>query len=853
MTRRPRKSLILTAAFLVSAALAALAMALCGVCPFGSRSLGVQDMTNQYLAFLSSIRDILSGRASALYLPSMALGGNMLGLAAYYLMSPLNLITCLFPREDLLLAVSLLYILRVGLAGTAMAYYAGRRHGWGWRVLFAAPAYGLMAYMVAFSFSYLWQDCVILLPLVALGLHDVAEGRGRWLYVLTLAAALVINFYIGYILCLFAVLFFLGQLLAAPEEKPLRRVGNFALSSLLAGALAAVVLLPAFLSLSGGKASFSPADLSLAPNFPFPAMFSKLFYGAFDYEELMEQGLPHIFCGALTLALAALYFANRAVPRRKKLVTAGLIGILLLSFWLSGLDLIWHGFNVPTWYNHRYSFLLSFLLIAAADEALAHLRDGTRPWHFLLPPAAVALLALLAFAGREYDFIGWQTGLLAVIFVLVLSGGLWLLAGKTENKRLAALLAALLLLCHLADLWGNAAVTLDRLTGGSADPAKFAQYVTAKSAAMAAVPSDGTYVRTESEDAFMLDRDEPMLFGYDGLSHYGSTLSQKNLDFLEKLGVTRFTDLFVLYNAGVTAGADSFLGVKYLVSPAGTKAYTPLTAIEGYTVYENTAALPMGFTADETIAGPIAAGDCFAYIQALYSAAAPEVDADIYTPADITDISLSGLTDAGDGDYILADGQNGSLTYTLAVRADGPLYAHILMEDYPGLMLYVNGAYRAYYGTAQTNGSLYLGDFTAGDTAAVRLDVTGDLHTAGAAFATEDMAALSAYHDALASGGCALEKLSGSHFAGSFTTGQGDALLLLTIPYDAGWHVTLDGADTSPTEVQDCLMALPVEPGEHTLDMRYVPPGLIPGAAVSSLAVLGCLALGFWERKKKTA
>ena len=843
MTKGPKKSHILLASFLLSAGLAALAMAVCGICPFGAKSFGVQDMTNQYLGFLSAGKDVLSGRASALYLPGMALGGNMLGLAAYYLMSPLTWLTFLFPKERLLLAVSLVYILRVGLAGTAMAYYAGRRHGWGWRVLFAAAAYGLMAYTVAYSFNYQWLDGVILLPLIALGIHNLTESRGRWLYVFSLAAALAVNFYIGYILCIFAVLFFLAQLVIGPAEKPWRRVGNFALSSLLAGALAAVVLAPAFLSLSGGKASFSPSDLSLTANFSLPEMFAKLYLGAFNYEELTEQGLPNIYCGEVTLLFAALWFANTAVPRRKKLVLGGLMAVLILSFWLTGPDLVWHGFNVPEWYNHRYSFLLSFLLISAADEALAHLKDGTRPRHWLLPPIVMGLIALLAFAGHSYDFIDGRAGVGAALLIAALCVSLW----RAKGPRARTAVMALVFLLHLTLITGNAAVTFSRLTAASTDPDQFAGYVTEKAAGLDAVPEGGSFVRVESEDAFGQDRCEPLLFGYDGLSHYSSVLSQKNLDLLQRLGVTRFKDLFALYNGGVTAGTDSLLGVRYLVSRGAAKAYTPVASAGVYTVYENPAALPVAFPADEAITAPIDAADCFAYIQALYDAAAPEVGRDIYIPAEVADVALDGLTDAGDGDYT-REGSRGSLTYTLTVQADGPLYGHILMEDYPGLMVFVNDVFLAYYGTAQTNGSLYLGGFAAGDTVTVRLDVTADLHTAGAAFATEDMTALTAYHDALAGGD--LQKLSGHHFAGTFTARDGQ-VLLLTVPYDRGWHVTLDGEAVTPMEVQDCLMAIPLPAGEHTLDMRYTPPGLIPGAAVSALAAAACVGLWAWERKKK--
>ena len=122
---------------------------------------------------------------------------------------------------------------------------------------------------------------------------------------------------------------------------------------------------------------------------------------------------------------------------------------------------------------------------------------------------------------------------------------------------------------------------------------------------------------------------------------------------------------------------------------------------------------------------------------------------------------------------------------------------------------------------------------------------------AGATFATENAAALAGYRDALADGACQLHKLTPSHFAGSFTTGEGDGLLVLTIPWDAGWRVTLDGETAQTQEVQDCLMAVPVTAGAHELDMRYVPAGLIPGGIISAAALALCLGLSLRRRYSK--
>lgn len=865
MNTSPRKSLILSLSFLLPALLMALVFALCGICPFGSRSLGVMDMSHQYLSFLYSLRDILSGEASLFYLPSMCLGGNMTGVASYYLLSPLNLFTCLFPRERMLEAVSFLFFIRTGLCGLTMCIFSGRRHGYGWRCLFPALAYAFMAYMVAYSFNYLWQDCVILLPLIALGISRLVRGEGELLYILCLGGALFINFYIGYILCIFSVLFFLYEYMSCEKTgrpKWWPAVLRFSLSSLLAGALAAVALLPAFLSLAGGKAEFSLSILTLDPKFFFPDLFSKLYPGAFNYEEIMPVGMPHIYCGTATVVLAVLYFVNPRIPRRRRILTGCFLAILALSFWITALDLVWHCLNTPSWYNYRYSFLFSFLLCLAADEALSHLKEGFRPWHGALALGVAAGLWILVFAGRSYAYVTWYSALEAVILTAVLAVCLLLLARPKTGKRLGCTLMAVMLLLHTGELLANAKLSLDDLTVPSSDAAAYAEYTAAKAGAFDLVPDNGSYVRTESATMHDMNRCEPMLFGYDGISHYGSTISQKSLDFLDRLGFDRYTDLWSLYGSGVTAGADTLLGVRYLVDASTVKNYAPIAQSGNYSVWENENALPIAWTAaasfdsgiDTTVSldshwDPMSSFD---YIQALYDAAAPEVALDIYTAPEAVEIALENYSTHDGTSFTRQTEGIASVTYTLTAGADGRLYGEFEIADFPGVMVFVNNAFAASYASAQTNGTLYLGNFAAGDTVTVKLQTASDIIIARAAFATESDEAIAAYADAIRDGGCELEKLSASHYTGTFTTGGMDSLLVFTIPYDKNWTVLLDDEPAEIMEVQNCLMALSVPEGEHTVELRYVPAGIVPGAVITGIAVLLLFGIAAfrWYRKK---
>lgn len=852
MNTSPKRSRILLLSFFLPALLMTLVFALCGICPFGSRSLGVMDMSHQYLSFLYSLRDILSGEASLFYLPSMCLGGNMTGVAAYYLLSPLNLLTCLFPRENMLEAVSILFILRVSLCGLTMCIFSGRRNGYNRRCLVPALSYAFMAYMIAYSFNYLWQDCVILLPLIALGISRLVNGKGEGLYVFCLGGALFINFYIGYILCLFSVLFFLYDYLGRPENvRPhwWPTALRFALSSLLAGALAAAALLPAFLSLAGGKAAFSLSILNLETNFSFPELFSKLYPAAFNYEEIMPVGMPHIYCGTITTALAILYFANRRIPRRQRILTGCFLAILALSFWISALDLIWHCLNTPSWYNYRYSFLFSFLLCLAAGDELSRWKEGFRPWHGLLLLSVAAALALLSFAGRSYEYTTWHTALVAGILTAALVAAMLLAFRRPGASRLGCFLMAAIFLLHAGELLANAKLSLDELTVPSSNASAYAAYTEEKADAFALVPDNGTYVRTESTSTHDMNRCEPMLFGYDGISHYGSTLSQKSLDFLDRLGFDRYADLWSLYGSGVTAAADCLLGVRYLVDADTAKDYDPIAQTGSYTVFENENALPVAWTADRQIATTLD-GEGLAYIQNLFAAAAPEVSQKLYIPATISDTALENYH-AADGTTFVRDSDGmASITYTLEISADGRLYGEFDIPDFPGVMVFVNNSFVASYASAQTNGTLYLGTFAAGDTVTVKLQTATDLVINRASFATENDETIAVYTEALRSGGCDLEKISASHYTGHFTTGDGDSLLVFTIPYDRNWTVLLDGEPAEILEVQDCLMALAISPGAHTVELRYLPAGVIPGALLTGTALIFCLAVYLFRRKK---
>ena len=91
--------------------------------PFGNGSVLVLDLNAQYVYFFEALRNTVHGEADLFYSFSRALGGEFVGMYAYYLASPLSYIVALFPQDRMLEALLTLFILKVGLCGLTFGYY----------------------------------------------------------------------------------------------------------------------------------------------------------------------------------------------------------------------------------------------------------------------------------------------------------------------------------------------------------------------------------------------------------------------------------------------------------------------------------------------------------------------------------------------------------------------------------------------------------------------------------------------------------------------------------------------------------------------------------------------------------
>lgn len=404
-----------------------------GQFPFGDNSLLIWDMEWQYAPFFAHLHDILRRDASALYSFSRAIGGNMFSVAAYYLISPFNLLFYFFDAEHIYIGILIVTLLKVGVSGMSMYCFLCRKKQCFDAILFST-AYALSAYMVGYQFNLLWLDALIFLPMVARGIEQIID-RGKFvLYTISISFAIITNFYMGYIICFFSVLYFLYYFFSITRrENILKIVTVYGISSVIGGGISAWIALPTWYVLQRGKNDISLSVLKdFHTIFSYTDLFDACFAGTVSTEQITD-GRPLIYCGVLTLMMAMCWIVLGKESLRKRVLYLLLLGFIVLSFNYYNLNCLWHAFNYPVGSPYRFSFIYIFLLLDIAHKGYHSLLDQqTHNRTKALIGSGLILIIILIARRNTFVVRGQKDVLYSNIFLIV--SYLWLLLFGRKKK-----------------------------------------------------------------------------------------------------------------------------------------------------------------------------------------------------------------------------------------------------------------------------------------------------------------------------------------------------------------------------------------------------------------------------------
>ena len=847
----------------MSALLSFCAIAICytslGVYPFGEKSVMIIDMHHQYSAFFSLMREKVLSFGSMTYSDSVGMGSGFIPLVAYYLCSPFNLIALIFPRSHLTEAIALIEVLKITSAGATFAIFCRgvfKKDDYG--TVAVSVAYALNAYFIAYSWDVMWLDCLVLLPLIVYGLEKVMNGKSPLLYCITLGLAITTNYYIGYMICVFLVLWYAMRTFEnnsrfaglAPDSKAKAYIKNFlrfVWTSAVGGLLSMWILVPTAISLRDTSGAEDKFAREVTSNFDFWDIFSRTLYGNTPTER--GDNLPNIYCSVLAVLLIAIFLTCRKIRLRTRVCFGGLLGILVVLMANNWTNFAFHGFHFPNDLPYRNSFLVCFVMLSIAIQALDKIETVTREGMFkAFVLVAGMIIAEQKFGGSsDYEMI-WYSLALAALYAVVFGA---FPVGKYAAKGTA--LAVALALCFL-EVSANSVDMIHQLNDNEVftDRASFVEDYEINKAAVRQV----TKYNTDGSRMEILPRktcNDNALYGYPGLTVFASSNAKSTTTLMGKLGFAINGVNSYIYNSYVPL-IDSVLNLKYVVFNHELRNHAQLSYVDqvydsegNYRyIYENSLALARGFTVDNDIVywntnNTEKYENPFEVQNKLVEYAVN--GAPVYQMLDLAVESQEDMNVEITGSYFYAesDGGSGSFTAMHTVADKAQYYIYVDCRAASSISVQV--------GNSNWNVTPYepyiidMGRLAEGTE--VRVNINSSSTCSGNIFLAEmDGEALNAAVSVLGQSQWNVTEYGDGHFKGSISAAE-DCVMFTSIPYNDGWTATVDGKRADTVRIGDALLGIYLTSGSHEVELNYhtggFPLGIILTIAGIALLVLWCL------------
>lgn len=345
------------------------------ITPFGSKDFTVIDFYHQYFPMTSELINRILNSKTLLF----SFNGSLPFIRNLYnyLSSPFNILLLPF-KDNLSTGFSLLIAIKAVLASTTICYYLTKNIKNSILSIPISISYGFSSYYIAYHWNIMWLDGMIFLPLIILGLEKIIKENKSLLYIITLSISIFSNYYIGYMICIFTFIYFQFYYLLNYKfniKDFLIKFKNYILYSIISIGIISIVVIPIYFSLSSISATKDT----------FPSIFETEFniinfilnnFSLSKPTALISENipLPNTSSSLLIFILIPLFFINKNINKKEKILYALLLLTLFLCMHNTFINFIWHGFHFPNDLPYRQSFIYIFITIIIAYKSLINIK-----------------------------------------------------------------------------------------------------------------------------------------------------------------------------------------------------------------------------------------------------------------------------------------------------------------------------------------------------------------------------------------------------------------------------------------------------------------------------------------------
>lgn len=560
---------------------------------------------------------------------------------------------------------------------------------------------------------------------------------------------------------------------------------------------------------------------------------------------------------------------------------------------------VFSGFSSVT---NRWIYIYAFTVAAVLGFVWEDLLSLGKKEILLLLVGMIPYL-LVAFPEMKKEAV-YSRGTVQAAALLAVSFGVILfvnLAGKRWKRSAAnGILAVLVVL----SFWHSGYVTYDTDMFSEVEDytekGKTLETITDFPLSVVSELEDDTFYRCAAKGTGMNVQGASMILDYYGTVYYSSTVNGAIQDFYRKMGLISW-NLIQMKGFDGRAFLDTLASVKYFgIKKKNTQelpyGYTLDSDYKKYALYKNEMFLPLGYTYDRVISQEdMMAYDVAARGEVLMQAAVlegeegtgaetddqseqpdeksgaigtvPESGESIISVtgqyAEITEISTQDV-DLGEHTMkVLKDDDQSQILIEFEGMENSEIYLSIQglqNEDTDHLFLNFRcGDYKNSYKLCSPSDTYYTGQedflFNLGyhkdrvNSCLITFENKGELSFDKIRIYCQPMENMENYVEKLREGSMEDVEILPNAVKGNVEVSE-EKLLVVTIPYQAGWTAYVDGKKTEIQKANLMYLGISLEPGRHTIELRYRMPGLTVSLMVSA-AGLAIFVLLLVRRRRR--
>ena len=829
-------------------------------------------------------------------------GSDILTTLHYYVIGdPLTLLSVFVPASKTEALYAFLIFLRIYLAGIAFSRYSFYHKNSKQATFMGTMIYIFAGWTIYAAMKHpYFSNPMIYLPLILLGIDKIYKKQKPYVFIWSVALAGLSNFYFFYMLGIFMVLYAIFRYFDLFADRSIKNIGKwlgvFAVYSVIAVLIAAVILLPVILPVFG-------TDRFKAENY-VPLFYDRIYYekylGCLIGENMIQWGVA----GYTAVSLAGVF----VLFSKKKKYTALKAGFVLLNVFLL-LPYAGHVLNGLSYVSNRwiwaYGMLIAYIFVKIYPELFALTLTEKRKVFVML--LIYCILALLPEAART------QRNLMAMV-LLSLSTFTVLSFGNifTRERNLTVMVSGFLIAGILFNMHYQYSYEKDYLSEFTDSGEALEKLETGVDRAVLSTDDPSVY-RYDQMDTNSSENSS-MQMGTNSTAYYFSVASSSIANFFDEMYLNTPWEQHYNNLDGRTI-LDRLASVKYFVVKKGKESDLPYgySRLSGeaekngktYLAYADEDALPLGYTYDSWISREdYDKMTVTEKQQALLQGVVLDDSSLPETETHFNDREVSYYTSEGKGcrlknGKVVVTQENAQLKLVFEGEENAETYLITEGLDYEGLspremisdkkwskmttyeqnkLLEENSNWR--YWKESQKASIQIGGRFLKKTIQIFTDKynaysgkhnflcnTGysekGRHTITLTFENtgvysfdslkiycQPMTEIDSQTSKLGEEVLTDVKIGNNEINGKISLSDTKALVL-SIPYSEGWTAYVDGEETELKEANTMYMALELPKGDHEIHLVYCTPYLRTGLCLTCIGVLCYIVLVLINRKKK--